>query len=1282
MVAVPGTVTPTSTPSDAVPLGPNGIPRIDIHPAVQGAPIGDANSVGSAAPGTEAPLQDSNEYQVAEDTTVANDTPPPIAPQENDRSGAFLGQRRSQLVMENKNKLDAAFNTTKTPVETKPIETADDPLGIKLGNVAKDIGTGLLESPHAVLAGAIDASRNTVLAASSLGDWITNNMVQDKSGTMSFHDALDTVLPKLDKETSNTGQVIRGVSQFLTGFIPALRGVKLLTGGAALTSLGSLAQSEAAAAAVSALVFDPHEARLSNLIQEHKTLANPVNEYLMSKPTDSASEGRFKNAIESLGFGMVAEGFLGGLRFIKAKRIEKGQTFSDRALAQGDKDVYTSGLGGAQYKGITPTFVPNTAGVLLSAGKRTPAELAHELNFDALTGSRSVEKAVKTISGIKQPTKVVLPPSMEDFVTHFGTGVYSKLPLTTIADVKEELAALTARKESFTSKANPSNWDAGSAKAIQSHIDSLTDKLKSFQQKIEPPVVDLGNSRTATVNDPSVKTVADIVGWSPESYLAMQSAMTGTKAAPKAASIGRMDAIATILESSLHKLKSTAEAAAKSVDQGELLDFLRMINVHQSLQLWARGGTSAANRALKEFVMPSGSAAKQLLEINEHLMRAGGEKQIRDLAEQVVQITDPAHLNKTLRNAQGGTVGKLLENAVFFNMLSGLKTQLVNVASTWGQMGWSLPVRSIAAGISSLRGTVNGVTHSEVLGMVRGMVESVTEGIRVGSRPGVEGRSLPPAFAAAKRTWKTNQIDDPLVRGIRPQMNAVSAEQYGLTGPAGSMSWVMGKAVDGLGVALNLPTRALSTADSFNRAIARSAEIRAQAYRSAENIDNIIPGTKAFETRTKELISNPTRDMMEKSVDFSREMVLAMPLDGYAKATLEFLNRHPITKVVVPFFRISVNMAKWVGHNSPIGLLSRDIRNTIAKGGAEGDLALAKITMGSMVGLAAFNLAANGYLTGSGPKDPALNAEWKTAGYQPDSVRVGDEWYSFSRFAPMANLLGAAASYGEFYGQVTEEDAGKIAGALAVATSKEMFKNMYIGDLGEFFDAVLDPDKKAVPYMLKKAQSMLIPQAIGQIAQTKDPVWREVDGLLDAFKSKIPGLSDTLPAHQNLWGEDIALQGALGPDIISPVFTNKVRHDPASDYIYNNKISIGMPTKTQQGVQLTGEEYHKFVSLAGNELKVNGLGLHDAINEMMAGKGPLASQWANAKDGPDGRRAYLIKDMVASYRDAAWKTMANESRKVSGSLWHRINDVVDLSKSNLAPTTGMSTKTLPTLGGQ
>jgi len=67
--------------------------------------------------------------------------------------------------------------------------------------------------------------------------------------------------------------------------------------------------------------LDPHEERLSNLIQQYEPLSNPISEYLAAKPGDSAIEGRFKNALEGMGMDLALIGVLeASLRAIRAVR--------------------------------------------------------------------------------------------------------------------------------------------------------------------------------------------------------------------------------------------------------------------------------------------------------------------------------------------------------------------------------------------------------------------------------------------------------------------------------------------------------------------------------------------------------------------------------------------------------------------------------------------------------------------------------------------------------------------------------------------------------------------------------------------------------------------------------------------------------------------------------------------------------------------------------------------------------------------------------------------------
>ena len=86
--------------------------------------------------------------------------------------------------------------------------------------------------------------------------------------------------------------------------------------------MGSWGKGMIAGSVTDFVVFNPHEERLSNLIQQFPELANPVTEYLQAKPDDKAAEGRLKNSLEGLLIGSLAEPLTRSLRLLKYARIK------------------------------------------------------------------------------------------------------------------------------------------------------------------------------------------------------------------------------------------------------------------------------------------------------------------------------------------------------------------------------------------------------------------------------------------------------------------------------------------------------------------------------------------------------------------------------------------------------------------------------------------------------------------------------------------------------------------------------------------------------------------------------------------------------------------------------------------------------------------------------------------------------------------------------------------------------------------------------------------------
>lgn len=206
------------------------------------------------------------------------------------------------------------------------------------GSVLADIGKGVIETPRAIAHGVIDAANEVIDLSQEFEDYMSSKFGTFDVVNFKFHSADDVKsgdkpegigdIPNLENPESTTGRMVESVSQFLTGFFTAgkLKGLKTLK---PVTNAGKFGKATTQGAVADFSVFDPHAARLSDLVESVPELQNPVTEFLAADLTDSAAEGRFKNILEGLGLGVTTEAFIRGLKVVKsatqAKRIQLDQ---------------------------------------------------------------------------------------------------------------------------------------------------------------------------------------------------------------------------------------------------------------------------------------------------------------------------------------------------------------------------------------------------------------------------------------------------------------------------------------------------------------------------------------------------------------------------------------------------------------------------------------------------------------------------------------------------------------------------------------------------------------------------------------------------------------------------------------------------------------------------------------------------------------------------------------------------------------------------------------------
>ncbi|MDZ4254239.1 MAG: hypothetical protein U1A72_16855, partial [Sulfuritalea sp.] len=750
------------------------------------------------------------------------------------------------------------------------------------------------------------------------------------------------------------------------------------------------------------------------------------------------------------------------------------------------------------------------------------------------------------------------------------------------------------------------NWAAfTSSEAIEDAVGKVAGAFKGSFDK----------ARRGTVSDDALKGLADRLGMTADDLLARRRG--------EAFSAERILAAKAIVEAAAEKTVELARVARESPNAADMAAFRHMLTVHGALQRQFQGAASEAGRALRALQLPTGSRARQLADIEEMLTRQGGAGRVRSLAEAVSQIADPAQIDRLARDGLGKRLADMAVEAWYFALLSGPQTHVVNTGSSLMNTLWQIPERALAARFGQLRGATDSVAGGEATEMLFGLIGSLGTGLRAAGRAFLKGES------------------SDVLGKVEPRVpTATTAENFGLSGPPGSMAEFFGHAIDGFGTFLRLPTRAIMAEDEWFRVVGKDMQVRALALRQVkqEGLEGEAAGK-----RLAELYANPTDEMLEGALDFTRSLTFTTPLGDAGRSFQRAVNSQPAFKLVLPFVRTPMNLGKWVGTRSPLAPLAKSVRDDIAAAGVAGDLAMARIAMGSTVALRVADLALSGEVTGSGPTEPALRETWRRS-HPPYSVRVGDTWYSYNRSDPFGMLAGIAADYAAIFAQIDDKDADDIAMALAIATSKSVMSKTWMRGPSEFIEALNNPDRFGERWVQQTLGTFLVPTVVAQVARTVDPVWREVDSIMDAVKARTPGYSKDLPPRRNLWGEAILSEGGLGPDLLSPIYKYAERDRPIDTWMFENRVAVTMPTRATMGVELTPHQYSRFVELAGNAVKdpATGLGAYDTLNAVIAGGHPLSGRWAAATDGPEGGRSLIVRRVVQSLREAARAKMIEE----------------------------------------
>lgn len=1080
--------------------------------------------------------------------------------------------------------------------------------GASLADVGKDVGKGAIETPRAIYSGVTNAIRSTYDAVDDFSTWIADKL-KDATGYQSpgkgaavlasVRSTIDTA-GKLPEPETVTGKLVENTAQFITS-------MNLVS-----KALGGLQMASTVKGALALFVgFDGHSQNLSNLIQG-TSLANPVNEFLASKPDDNEALGRLKNAVQGTGLGKLAEGFVGAVRMLKAGGAAQSALESlpeDASLKPPEGDQLPAerplaNLGDASAPADAPL-------VSMQAAKQKAAEQA--------TGGIQAGEAIKAAE----------PATSEELAG-------PKVPGATEAQAKEPVFHVNFARIDGPDDVKRALSEMAGAQA--QNVDAARRGIQTFEQ-----------TQLGAASKDAFQILMDRRVGQPLNDQEMLAAR----------------------QLEYQSASATTDAIYAAVDNPtpeNLLAYRKMMTTHAMISAQVRGAQAEVARSLSAFRIPvgEGDPVKRMGAVMQQINDNGGVQANMEHLYKIKSLVDAWDIDALNNVAEKSLYARTrdgLLNAWTNGLISNPMTHIKVALSNASTVALRLTETRIAESLDKLLGSTNGVVAGETAQTTAGLIQSIKDAFRyVGKSAGLniqapDSNAITDAMTAFKSgQYSVGEPTDKWGTTLESQL-ATGTTQMSDSG------WV-GQGMDLLGQAVRLPGRALTAEHEFFRSIGMRMELNRFAIRQAtQELNAGKIEESAFQGRVASLIENPPRGLTENAVGGMTYQTFTDAPGNLADLIQNLREAYPLTKFIIPFYKIPSRILSFTFERSPLAPLMSSFRQNISAGGARQSMALAQMGLGSSVMLATADAVLNGQVTGAGPKEKGQRLAMENEGWLPYSVKVGDHWVQYNRLETIGSSMSMAAdaveSIRDYHTAVNasdDPDVMNLAAALSLALANDVTSKSYLEGIARLFEAMGNPKEGAKSALLGFAGSA-VPAIVGAVDKAVDPYQRAVNSMSDALKARTPGMSQDLPPMRNVWGEPVSHQSGLGKayDAFVPFATRQSAGEPIDQELLRLGMNVNLPpsrttiNSAKVDLKADPEMYSRYVQLAGNEVKdpLTQMGTKDTLNALVTGSHPLSSIYNLRQD--EGKQT-MIEDIVNRQRTAAKQQLLKEYQELASQV--------------------------------
>jgi hypothetical protein len=1093
---------------------------------------------------------------------------------------------------------------------------------------------------------------------------------------------------------STANALTMSISQMATGLIGAgklmapIKAAKWMAEGGKVAKAG---YEIAKASAASAAVLDPHEERLSNLVESFPALQNPVTEYLAAKPDDSAAEGRFKNALESIGVDLALVGVVKTIKLMRSGDIAgakrtiaklsaakrnpeiEAAAFEANKDAPGFRNLYAERhaerkASAAQTATEARTESPASEGTTTPANTETATseaprvderhaefeERAATLEYDAGLSRAEAERQAADELGYHPAQDAETSPKDSPEVSAPGMAITDDDISAILKSTGDDLAAIKkygTREAAFEAgqiiRRGPSTlpWQKlRSSEEVSAFMENAARVLKTQMDDAKGGAV----MSDAKVNA-MVEARAEIFGEDPALVLgqireagdAAKGMVTNMESGYLIGSRMMEDtyAIAFRMENGMEAdaAKAGEELKARLMASAEAMAHAQSISSNSGRALRRMRGQFRFTPELLEKVKTMDGAALARL-----IYQTKGDPKL------LAQMINPNFLQTAIRKASDSLTNSLLWL---------YPTHVVNMTSNLYMLA-ARPTEKLIGSLA-VQGAERSIIQQRALKEYRYTLASLSDGWDAMLGALKRGDSI--LSPHNTEYFGAGSIAHPQQPQWKPINGLWDIVHNGLT--AG-------------GLALRLPTRLLGGVDELVKTLRYRAYVQADAAVKGEASGLTGANLQSFISRKMEEAIDPItgQALNRKALDEAQVTTFQQELlAGTAGATAQMVrSKHPLLTFVLPFVKTPINVLRYSWRMTPgLNLLQQEFREALSgKSGAEAQAqAAGQMALGSVfMGLAA-TLALNGKMTGAGPNKPDLQKELKATGWQPYSYVMEDEqggkrFIPMGRFDPTGMVMSMMADLVEISRQNPEgKDAEMGIGALALALGKNFTDRTFLLNLNQALQAFSDPGNKGEKWLGNLAGNA-IPFSSAIRGLNPDPYLREARGFIDTMLKNLPGYSETLPPVRDSFGEPvwkkISITTTQKPDIVETEH-NRIMLETGK--------TIGKPDPALGGEDLRGitlsdgrNAYDRLQELSGQLPKRPSL-------KSLLEKTIKADWYQRLPDGDadvTGTRLNALSRQAKAYRKAAKALLLAENPELREVVFKRQRDAYAAQKRKQA----------------